>query len=63
MLGSSSGAFVTAIAACGVAPRHAAEEMLQLLVRDGLTKRRTGLLGVMGKAGVPGGAMHTGDAG
>ncbi|GLC47037.1 hypothetical protein PLESTB_001438000 [Pleodorina starrii] len=48
MLGSSSGALVTAMAACGVPPDHAAEEMQRLISHNSIRQRRLGLFGVLG---------------
>ncbi|GFR41882.1 hypothetical protein Agub_g2390 [Astrephomene gubernaculifera] len=48
MLGSSSGALVTAMAACGVPSEHAVDEMVRLLSQEGLRHRRFGLVGILG---------------
>ncbi|EFJ46453.1 hypothetical protein VOLCADRAFT_93285 [Volvox carteri f. nagariensis] len=47
MVGSSSGALVTALAACGVHPEHAAEELERLLSCESILKRRLGLFGIL----------------
>jgi hypothetical protein len=49
MLGSSSGALITAIAACRVCPEHAATELQRVLKCESIRNRRLGLFGVLGK--------------
>ncbi|KXZ44116.1 hypothetical protein GPECTOR_73g637 [Gonium pectorale] len=48
MLGSSSGALVTALAGCGVEPAAAAEEAQRLLCSRRVSGRRLGVVGVLG---------------